>query len=53
MELMRRARKQLKEVANGSLPRGDASLVVWPPNSVISVIGRIRHHRHRIGRAKR
>src|SRR5262245_61854882 len=36
MELMRRARKQLQEVANRSLPHHDASLVVWSPNSVIS-----------------
>src|SRR5262245_8992099 len=53
MELMRCARKQLQEVASGSLPHVDASLVVWSPNSVISVIGRIRHRRHRIARAKR
>jgi hypothetical protein len=53
MELMRRACKQLKEVGNRTLPRTDASLVVWSPNSVISVLGRIRHRRYRIGRAKR
>jgi hypothetical protein len=49
---MRRARQQLKEVANRTLARANASLVVWPPNSVITVIGRIRHRRHRIGRAE-
>jgi hypothetical protein len=52
MELMRRARKQLQKVGDRCLPRSNASLVVWAPNSVISVIGRIRHHQHRFGRAQ-
>jgi hypothetical protein len=53
MELMRGAREQLKEVGNRSLSCAGASLVVGSPNSVISVIGRIRHHRHRVGRIVR
>jgi hypothetical protein len=50
VELMHRASKQLEKIDNLFPSCADTSLVVGPSNSVISVSGRIRHGRNRIGR---
>src|SRR5439155_19262718 len=51
VELVDSSREELEEIDEGSL--ASARLVVWPPNSVISVMRRIRHRPYRIGCARR
>ena len=51
VELVDSSREELEEIDEGS--PASARLVVWPPNSVISVVRRIRHRPYRIGCARR